>query len=152
MVSANYIKENPKKSHFLLTPNEGINLHLDDLIVKNGKPVKLLGINIDNFLTFNKHVSKICKKASQKLHPIARVSSYLNKNKLRIIMNAFFLSQSGYFPLVWIFHYRRYNSKTNRLYERMLRIVYKDYKSFFAELLSDNKSSSLRQKCSKASY
>ena len=32
----------------------------------------------------------------------------------------------------------------------MLRIVYKDYKSAFAELLSDNKSSSLRQKCSKA--
>ena len=67
-------------------------------------------------------------------------------------MNAFFSSQSGYCPLVWIFHDRKYNSKTNCLYEKMLRIVYKDYKSAFAELLSDNKSSSLRQKCSKATY
>ena len=74
MDSANYIKENPKKFHFLLTSNEGINLNLDDLIVKNSKSVKLLRINIGNFLTFNKHVSKLCKKASQKLHAIARIS------------------------------------------------------------------------------
>ena len=41
-------------------------------------------------LTFNEHVSKLCKKASQKLHAIARISNYLNKNKLRLIMNVFF--------------------------------------------------------------
>ena len=32
--SANYFKANPKKSHFLLTSNEEINLNLDDLIIK----------------------------------------------------------------------------------------------------------------------
>ena len=113
---------------------------MDDLIIKTRKAKKLLGINIDHFLTFNEDVSKLCKKASQKLHAIARISSYLNKNKLRLIMNAFFSSQFGYCPLVWMFHNRRYNNKINRLHERMLRIVYKDYKSSFAELLSDNKS------------
>ena len=55
-------------------------------------------------------------------------------------MNAFFLSQLGYCPLVWIFHNRRYNNKMNCLHERMLRIVYKDYKPSFAELLSEDKS------------
>ena len=137
--SANYFKANPKKSHFLLTSNEEVNLNLDDLIVKNSKSKKLLGINIDNFLTFNEHVSKLCKKASQKLHAIARISNYLNKKKLKLIMNAFFSSQFGYCPLVWMFHNRRYN-KINSLHEKMLRIVYKDYKSSFAELLSEDKS------------
>ena len=33
--SANYFKASPKKSHFLLTSNEEVNLNLDDLIVKN---------------------------------------------------------------------------------------------------------------------
>ena len=33
--SANYFKANPKKSHFLLTSNEQVNLRLDDLIIKN---------------------------------------------------------------------------------------------------------------------
>ena len=81
--SANYFKPNPKKSHFLLTLNEEVNLNLGDLIIKSSKSKKLLGMNIDNFLTFNEHVSKLCKKASQKLHAIARISNYLNKKKLR---------------------------------------------------------------------
>ena len=100
----------------------------------------MLGINIDHFLAFNEHVSKLCKKASQKLNAIACISCYLNKNKLRLIMNAFFSSQFGYCPLVWMFHNRRHNKTINRLHERMLRIVYKDYKSSFAELLSEDKS------------
>ena len=39
-----------------------------------------------------------------------------------------------------MFHNRRYNNKINCLHERMLRIVYKDYKSSFSELLSEYKS------------
>ena len=113
---------------------------MDDLIIESSKSEKLFVINIDNFLTFNEHVSKLCKKASQKLHAIAHISSYLNKNKLRLIMNAFFSSQFGYCPLVWMFHNRTCNNKINFLHERMLRIVYKDYKSSFAELLSEDKS------------
>ena len=31
------------------------------------------------------------------------------------------------------------NNKINRFHKRMLRIVYKDYKSSFAELLSEDK-------------
>ena len=91
--SANYFKANPKKSHFLLTSNEQVNLNLDDLIIKTSKSEKLLGINIDPILTFNEHVSKLCKKASQKLHAIARISRYVIKDKLRLIMNAFFSFQ-----------------------------------------------------------
>ena len=63
---------------------------MDDLIIKTSKSEKLLGINIDHFLTFDEHVSKLCKKASQKLHAIAYISNYLHKNKFRLIMNAFF--------------------------------------------------------------
>ena len=137
---ANYFKGNSKKSHFLLTSNEQVNLNLDDLIIKTSKSEKLLGINIDHFLTFNKDVSKLYKKVSQKLHASASISSYLNKNKLRLIINAFFLFQFGYCPLVWMYHNRRYNNKINRLHERMLRIVYKDYISSFAEIISEGKS------------
>ena len=57
-------------------------------------------------------------------------------------MNAFFSSQFGYCPLVWMFHNRRHNNNINRLHERMVRIVYKDYKLYtsIAEPLSEDKS------------
>ena len=32
--SANYFKVSSKKSHFLLTSNEQVNLNLDDLVIK----------------------------------------------------------------------------------------------------------------------
>ena len=41
--SANCFKTNPKKSHFLLTSNEQVNLNLDDLIIKASNSEKLLG-------------------------------------------------------------------------------------------------------------
>ena len=53
--------------------------------------------------------------------------------------------------IVWMLNNRRYNNKINRLHKWMLRIVHKDYKSSFAELLSEEKSFT-SQKCSKASY
>ena len=84
-------------------------LNLDDFINKNNKSEKLLGINIDNNLTFNEHVSKLFKSASQKLHAVACISSYLSKNK--------------FVCLVWMFHNRRHNYKINCLHKRMLRII-----------------------------
>ena len=80
--SASYVKANSKKSHFLLTSNEQVNLNLDDLIIKTSKSEKFPGIKIDHFLTFNEHISKLCRKVSQELHAIARISGYLNKNKI----------------------------------------------------------------------
>ena len=82
-----YFKATSKKSHFFLTSNEQVNLSLGDLIIETSKSQKLLGITISLHLT---NTLLNCKKASQKLHSIARISSYLNKNKFRLIMNAFF--------------------------------------------------------------
>ena len=50
-------------------------------------------------------------------------------------MKTFILSHFGYCPLVWMFHNRKFNHRINRLHERALRIVYKDDKSSFKELL-----------------
>ena len=51
----------------------------------------------------------------------------------KILMNAFFNSQSGYCPLNWIFHSRKLN-KINKLHERCLRIVYNSNASTYEEL------------------
>ena len=50
-------------------------------------------------------------------------------------MKSFIESQFKYCPLVWMFHSRELNNKINNLHERALRIVYKDNKSTFNELL-----------------
>ena len=72
---------------------------------------KLLGITLDKHLDFKSHVNSLCRKARQKLHALALISSYVDVEKLRIMMNAFVVSQFCYCPRVWMFHDRSVKGK-----------------------------------------
>ena len=67
-----YLKASPGKSQLLLTSNDEASIKIDDTDIKSSSSEKLLGVIIDNKHTFNEHVSKLCKNASNKLHPLAR--------------------------------------------------------------------------------
>ena len=90
---------------------------------------KLLGVLIDNKLTFDKDINNLCAEASQKLNSLCRVSSFMCTNKKRLVMKAFISSQFSYCPLVWVNHSRALNNKINRTHERSLRVVYNYKKS-----------------------
>ena len=55
-------------------------------------------------------------------------------------MNAFITSQFPSAPVVSMFHSRKQNHHINRIHERALRAVYKDYNSSFDELLEKDNS------------
>ena len=114
--------------------------------IVNSNSVDLLGIKIDDKLNFNEHVTELCKKESQKLHALARISTYLSRNKMKIIMKTFITSQFNYCPLTWMFHSRTMNNKINRLHERTLRLVYNDENLSFQELLNLDNSVTVHQK------
>ena len=96
---------------------------------------KLLGIKVDSRSNFNEHLDGIIKKASHKINALSRITPFMNISKGRIFMNSFFNSQFNYCPLVWVFHSLSIDNKINRLHERVLRIVYNDFKSSFKNLL-----------------
>ena len=143
----NYFKMNADKCHLLVTNHdEHLTAVIDGEIIKGSKTVKLLGINIDNELNFNIHVSSICNKVSLKLHALARISHMMSSDKLRLVLKAFIESQFGYCPLIWMFHSRTLNNRINRLHERALRLVYKDNKSSFESLLELDHSFSIHHR------
>ena len=58
---------NPDKCYFL-TPgfhDAQLNFSYDNIIIKNVSEEKILGITIENKLTFKSHLKNICKKANQ---------------------------------------------------------------------------------------
>ena len=77
----------------------------------------------------------MCVKKISKLHALARVSNFMNKDKLRLLMKALIKSQFSYCHLVWMFHSRTLNNKINKLHNRALRLVYKGDKLSFQQLL-----------------
>ena len=134
---ANEMKSNEDKCHLLIINHQDENcVQLGNENIVGSSSVDLLGIKIDKNLNFNEHVSKLTKKGNQKLHALARISKYLCKDKLKIIMKTFINSQFNYCPLTWMFHNRTLNNKINRLHERALRIAYGNDSSSFQELLN----------------
>ena len=64
-------------------------------------------------------------------------------NKKRLNVNAFFMAQFNYCPLIWMCHNRTYKNKINRLHERCLRLICNDKRSFFEDLLEKDNSVSI---------
>ena len=53
----------------------------------------------------------------------------MDLNKKRLLLNACFISQFDYCPLVWTCHNRKKHNKINRLHEKCIRLIYNDRKS-----------------------
>ena len=142
----NLMKSNADKCHLLVSTNETVKIQVENYNIANSKCEKLLGINVDHNLNFDKHLSELCKKASRKINALSRITPYMNVSKKRILMNAFFKSQFSYCPLIWMCHSRANNNKINRLHERCLRIVFSDKQSSFETLLEKDSSVSIHNR------
>ena len=141
----NHMKANADKCHLLVSSNESCTAKIEDFSIKNSTEEKLLGVKFDSNLSFENHVTSLCKKANRKLHALARISHYIDLNKPRNLIKAFITSQLSYWPLIWIFHSRNLNNKINRIHGRALRLVYQNNLRF-SELLDVGNSVTVHQK------
>ena len=66
----------------ILSTNELVEIPIGESLIKSTNSEKLLGVKIDSKLSFDKHTKTICKKVSNKLRALARVTPYMaNKKK-----------------------------------------------------------------------
>ena len=96
----NYMVANANKGHLLTSTSENVGVKIENEIIKNSLKERLLGIVIDNRLTFKPKVENLFKKAVQKHHVLARTANYIEISKKRSIMHAFILSRFSYCPLI----------------------------------------------------
>ena len=136
----NYMVLNAGKCHFMClgknTENE--TFIFKDAIMNNSKGEKILGV-IDNRLTFSSHIRELCKKASEKISALSRISNQLDDSEKKLLFNAVVKSQFNYCPLVWMFCSLISNNIINKLHERALRVTLGDDLSNFESSLQNNK-------------
>ena len=137
----NYMVLNAGKCHFMClgknTENETFTFK--NTIMNNNKEEKILGVIIDNRQTFSSHIRELCKKASQKISALSRISNQLNDSEKILLFNAVVKSQFNYCPLVWMFCSRTSNNMINRVHQRALRVILGDDLSDFESLLQNNR-------------
>ena len=104
------------------------------LVLKNSKEQKVLRVTIDNKLIFKSHMKNLCKKVSQKIGALSRLSSHLNYSQKRLVLHSIVKSQFSYCPLVWMFCSRTSNNMIKKVHERALRVILNDHESDFETL------------------
>ena len=62
----NLLKSNADKYNLLLSSSDAVSLRVSEYDIRNSECENLLGVKFDNKLTFEKHITNICRKASEK--------------------------------------------------------------------------------------
>ena len=107
---------------------------------------KLLDVEIDNKLNFEKRISNICKKTSNQPKAICRLQTFVGHKEEKAIMNTFALLSFNYGCLIWHFISKKSQNKDERIYERNLNFLSNDYLSSYAKLLEKSTSVSMETK------
>ena len=64
-------------------------IEIDGNKIETTNSVDLLGIHIDNKLTFDDHIFTLYNKAPMQLNAIGPLNRYLGKKELEVIVNSF---------------------------------------------------------------
>ena len=148
----NEMKPNQKKCHLMVAEvnhrkyESKSFIYLEDAFLESEELVRLLGVQIDNKLTFQEHIEMMLSAANRKLNALIRISKFLSLDKLRTLITAFIESQFNYCPLLWMFHSKGLNDKINKMHARALRLVYKDKNLTFDQLLQKDKSFTIHER------
>ena len=89
----NHMKANTDKSHLLVTGNYEASANINEFKIESSKKEKLLSISTDTRLSFEHHITSLCRKTSQRSYTLARIAYYMDFEKRRSLMKAFVISQ-----------------------------------------------------------
>ena len=132
---------NPDKFKAIVLTKSGqntsrIQISPKDHCITSENTVTLLGIKIDSRLSFEKHVTKLCKTATTKLNALKRLRPYIISEKTRkILIQSFVSCRFNYCPLVWYFITAKELQKLEKVQETALRFITDDYISTYKNLL-----------------
>ena len=88
----NSMKPNPKKFQFMILGKGSrlpVILNINNIKIRESQKVILLGLTIDNCLTFKDHIDTLFRNVSYKLHALRRIRKYLTPDKAKVLYNTF---------------------------------------------------------------
>jgi hypothetical protein len=141
-LNSNNMITNPEKFHALLLTKNMVNTAGSKLCVQNKEIysenwITLLGIKIDSRVTFDQHISEICRKVSAQLNALIRLKSNLTCQSRKVLVQSYIYANFNYCPLVWHCSSAKTLTKIEKIQERALRFVYDNYTDSYGQLLSE---------------
>ena len=92
--SKNFMKLNGEKCHVMYgEKSNDHSVNIGPVLIKESTEEKLNGVTLEKRLSFETHTQQLCIETSPKLHALARISLFMDSQKLVTVMNAFITSQ-----------------------------------------------------------
>ena len=118
----NHMKLNPDKCKLIIAGHKAsiCSIKVGNAIIREQDEVRLLGVKIDNRLSFKSHLEEKLKKANSKLMVINRNKSFLTFTQKKMLLSSFVHSHFSYAPLIWMFHNRDIQNKIDNVQKKSL--------------------------------
>ena len=144
----NSLVANPAKFQVIFpgSPNIKITINLNGFILQNSSVVKLLGVLIDDKLSFLPHIKELTQNANCKIKALLRLNRILSQSQRDILYNTFIMSLFNYCPLIWMFCCKQAHHLLKASHHRALKARFSDFTSSYTELLSRSMSGSCLKK------
>ena len=113
--------------------------------VKSRSEVKLLGIKIDDKLSFTTHIENLCSTASNRLRALARIRKFISFEQAKRLSEAYIMSTFTYCPLIWMYCSKTANNLINKIHKRSLRVTYEMEDANFEGLLIKDSSWTIQE-------
>ena len=121
-------------------------LNINQEAINSENCVKLLGAEIVNKLSFEKHFPTLGKKASNKLNTISRIQKFMGFKGEKNFLNSFVYSNFNYCPCVAFLFIKISNKDREKMQERTLRILYNNFSSDYKSILNKSGKSTMEIK------
>ena len=86
------MKPNPKKFQFMILGKGSrlpVILNINNIKIRESQKVMLLGLTIDNCLTFKDHIVALCRNATYTLHALRRIREYQTHDKAKVLYSLY---------------------------------------------------------------
>ena len=128
----NHMALHPQKSKFMLVTTRQKRQNMKHTLIKlnvNGKQLenvesyKLLGLTLDNNLSWSNHILKLTKKLSRKIFQFNRIKHFLDQHTRKLFFYAFIQPDIDYASTCWDLCSKNYIKPLERLYKRAVKII-----------------------------
>ena len=133
----NSLKANPEKFQAMILGKKTYDFHfkIGNVEIDKETSINLLGVNLDNKLTFSKHISNICARVHNQIQVIKRFRHILSSSTKARLYKAFIMPHFQYCSTIWHFCGARNSEKLELLNKHALRIILSDNVSTYEVLL-----------------
>jgi len=145
----NHMRANPDKFQAIVLsrqPNTMLPLlkfRVKDATISPDPCVKLLGVLLDNKLSFSPHITTLCKRTARQIGALRRVAPQLTSDVRMKLHDTFIMSNLIYSSSAWFECSKTSRWKLEKVHERAMRVATNDYMTPYKDLLKKTNRCSL---------